>query len=73
MIHARNFMRAAVALIRMGKADEAWTLLRHSADPRLRSFIVNWLKPLGADPKPIVAELDRIDAAPIPRPCKGNS
>ena len=26
-------------------------LLRHSADPRLRSFIVNWLSPLGADPK----------------------
>ena len=45
----------------MGKAEEVWPLLRHSADPRLRSFIVNWLNPLGADPKLIAAELDRID------------
>ena len=33
------------------KARMVWPLLRHSADPRLRSFIVNWLNPLGADPQ----------------------
>jgi len=32
--------RAAVALVRLGKADSVWPLLSHSADPRLRSFIV---------------------------------
>ena len=48
---AERQARAAVALVRMGKAGEVWPLLRHSADPRLRSFIVNWLKPLGADPQ----------------------
>ena len=58
---AERQARAAVALVRMGKAEEVWPLLRHSADPRLRSFIVNWLSPLGADPKLIAAELDRID------------
>ena len=47
---AERQARAAVALVRMGKAEEVWPLLRHSADPRLRSFIVNWLSPLGADP-----------------------
>src|SRR5208337_1348605 len=57
---AERQARAGVALVRMDKAEEAWPLLRHSADPRLRSFIVNWLNPLGADPKLIVAELDRI-------------
>jgi eukaryotic-like serine/threonine-protein kinase len=36
--------------------------LRHSADPRLRSFIIDSLKPLGADPKKIAAELDRLDS-----------
>ena len=57
---AERQARAAVALVRMGKAEEVWPLLRHSADPRLRSFIVNWLNPLGADPKLIAAdELDR--------------
>ena len=42
-----------------GKAESVWPLLRHSADPRLRSFIVNWLNPLGADPHAVAAELDR--------------
>ncbi len=44
---AERQARAAVALVRMGKAEEIWPLLRHSADPRLRSFIINWLQPLG--------------------------
>ena len=48
---AERQARAAVAFVWMGKAEEVWPLLRHSADPRLRSFIVNWLNPLGADPK----------------------
>ena len=59
---AERQARAAVALVRMGQAKEVWPLLRHSADPRLRSFIVNWLDPLGADPKRIAAELDRLDS-----------
>jgi serine/threonine protein kinase/formylglycine-generating enzyme required for sulfatase activity/tetratricopeptide (TPR) repeat protein len=58
---AERQARAAVALVRMGKAEEVWPLLRHSADPRLRSFIVNWLRPLGADPGVIAAEFDRLD------------
>ena len=71
---AERQARAAVALLRMGKADEIMPLLRHSADPRLRSFIVNWLSPLGADPKTIAAELDRISPRPpSPRPPRGNS
>ena len=58
---AERQARAAIALIRMGKPDEVWPLLRHSADPRLRSFIINWLNPLGADPKGLAGELDRLD------------
>ena len=55
----------------MGKAEEVWPLLRHSADPRLRSFIINWLNPLGADPKILAAELDRIDPNAKPTPAQG--
>ena len=55
----------------MGKAEEVWPLLRHSADPRLRSFIVNWLSPLGADPKTLAAELDRLPANAPPTPAEG--
>ncbi len=63
---AERQARAAVALVRMDEAEEVWPLLRHSADPRLRSFIVNWLNPLGADPHAIAAELDRL-VLPSPR------
>ncbi|MGO9597513.1 MAG: SUMF1/EgtB/PvdO family nonheme iron enzyme [Isosphaeraceae bacterium] len=68
---AERQARAAVALLRMGRAEEFLPLLRHSADPRLRSFIVNWLNPLGADPKRIAAELDRIDPSAKPTPAQG--
>jgi len=60
--------RAAVALVKLGKANEVFPLLRHSPDPRLRSFIVNWLNPLGADPHVLAAGLNRTipDAKPTP-------
>ena len=48
---AQRQARAAVALVRLGHADLVWPLLRHSADPRLRSFIVNWLEPAGGRPE----------------------
>jgi formylglycine-generating enzyme required for sulfatase activity len=56
---AEGQARAAVALVRLGHSADVWPLLRHSADPRLRSFVVNWLRPMGADPKTIAAELNR--------------
>jgi formylglycine-generating enzyme required for sulfatase activity len=55
-------------MIRIGKAEEVWPLLRHSPDPRLRSFIINWLNPLGADLKKITAALDRLDSRAMGHP-----
>ena len=55
---AERQARAALSLVRMGKGETVWPLLRHSPDPRLRSFIVNWLKPLDVDPKVLAAEFD---------------
>ena len=63
---AERQARAAVALVRMEKAEEVWPLLRHSADPRLRSFIVNWMSPLGADQKQIAALLGQTDPSATP-------
>jgi len=67
---AKHQARAAIALVRLDKSEEVWPLLRHSSDPRLRSFIVNSMNPLGADPKVIAAGLDRttLDAKPAPIP-----
>jgi formylglycine-generating enzyme required for sulfatase activity len=63
---AERQARAAVALIRLGHAEEVWPLLQHSADPRLRSFLVNWLNPLGVDPQAVATELARLDPSPRP-------
>jgi formylglycine-generating enzyme required for sulfatase activity len=68
---AERQARAAIALLRMGKAEEVLPLLRHSDDPRLRSFIVNWLNPLGAEPKTLATELDRIGSSAKPTPAPG--
>ena len=46
-IHQAN---AAVMLLRMDAADQVWPLLKHSPDPRVRSYIIHWLSPLGGDP-----------------------
>ena len=70
---AERQARGAVALLRMGKADEIVPLLRHSADPRLRSFIINWLSPLGADPRTLAAALERLPSSAQPAPAKGVS
>ena len=67
---AERQAKAAVALLRMGKAGEIMPFLRHSADPRLRSFIVNWLNPLGADPHVMATALEQIDPGVKPTPAK---
>jgi serine/threonine protein kinase/formylglycine-generating enzyme required for sulfatase activity/tetratricopeptide (TPR) repeat protein len=66
--NAEQQARAAVAMIKLGKAEEAWPLLRHSADPRARSFIVNWLNLLSVDPNQIVDDFVRIDARALTTP-----
>ena len=69
---AERQARAAVALLRMGKVGEITPLLRHSADPRLRSFIINWLSPLEADPTILAAELGSLPATAKPTPPRDN-
>ena len=38
------------------KAEAVWPLLQHSPDPRLRSFLINWLEKLGAGAGDVAAE-----------------
>src|SRR5262249_42918535 len=52
-------VNAAVALLRMGRPEQFWPLLRHSPDPRVRSYLIHALSPLGADVKALVKHLDR--------------
>jgi len=48
---------AAVALLRMGKPEKVWPLLKHSPDPRVRSYLIHRLGPLGTDARTIVKRL----------------
>ena len=50
---------AAVALIRMGRTEKSWPLLKHSPDPSLRSYLVHRLGPLGVEPGFLIAKLDQ--------------
>jgi formylglycine-generating enzyme required for sulfatase activity len=54
---AKRQANAAVALLRMEHPEMVWPLLRHSPDPRGRSYLVDRLAPLGADPGAIVRRL----------------
>ncbi len=58
---AERQARAFVAMVRMGQAKDGWKLLEHNNDPRLRSYVVNWLRPLGADAARVLDEFSRID------------
>ena len=53
--------RGAVALIHMNRTHEAFPLLRNSADPRLRCYLVNWLQLLAIDPQRLAIELEQLN------------
>jgi serine/threonine protein kinase/formylglycine-generating enzyme required for sulfatase activity len=48
---------AAVALLRMGKTERVWPLLAYGPDPRVRSYVVHRLGPLGADARVLARRL----------------
>jgi serine/threonine protein kinase/formylglycine-generating enzyme required for sulfatase activity len=56
---ARRQARAIVALARLGDTGPHTSWLVQRPDPRVRSFLVNWLEPLGADPRLVAAGFNR--------------
>ena len=59
---AKRQANAAVALLRLGRAEAVWPLLKHSRDPRVRSCLIHYLSPRltpqGTDSKTVVRRLD---------------
>jgi serine/threonine protein kinase/formylglycine-generating enzyme required for sulfatase activity len=49
---------AAAALLKLGQGESVWPLLRHRPDPRLRSYLIHRLSPLGSDARVIARRLD---------------
>src|SRR5208282_6132087 len=70
---AQRQARAAVALLRLEQGEKVWNLLRQSPDPSVRSYIVNWLKPLGAGPEDLITKLEGIAHDPVSIPKDGKS
>jgi hypothetical protein len=54
---AKRQANAAVALVRLGVPDQAWPVLKHSRDPRSRSYLIHRLAPFGADPAAILRRI----------------
>ena len=55
---AKRQANIAVVALRMRAPDHVWPLLKASPDPRVRSYIIHWLAPLGGDPQGILQRLD---------------
>jgi formylglycine-generating enzyme required for sulfatase activity len=49
--------RAAVALIKLNAPETVWERLRHSPDPRVRSYIISNLSAYQADPQSLIDKL----------------
>ncbi len=56
---AKRQANAAVALLRMNRPEKVWPLLKHSPDPRVRSYLIHRLGPLGVDAGVIGKQLDK--------------
>jgi formylglycine-generating enzyme required for sulfatase activity len=55
---AKRQANAAVALLRMNHPANVWPLLKHSPDPRVRSYLIHRFGPLDADAAIIVERLN---------------
>ena len=55
---AKRQANTAVALLKLGRPENVWPLLKFSPDPRVRSYVIHWLSPLGVDPQAIVKRFD---------------
>jgi hypothetical protein len=52
---------AAAALEKMNRPAQAWPALKHSPDPRARSYLIHRVSPLGVDAASIIRRLDEED------------
>ncbi|MCI0463375.1 MAG: SUMF1/EgtB/PvdO family nonheme iron enzyme, partial [Gemmataceae bacterium] len=54
----RRQAQAAVVLLQLGQDEAVWPLLRHSPDPRRRTYLIHSLSPLGIDPVRLIKRLE---------------
>ncbi|MEI8375109.1 MAG: SUMF1/EgtB/PvdO family nonheme iron enzyme [Planctomycetota bacterium] len=64
---AKRKANAVVALLRMNQSEKVWPLLRHSPDPRVRSYLIHCLMPLSVDPKVVIRRMNEENEVSIRR------
>jgi eukaryotic-like serine/threonine-protein kinase len=64
---AKRHANAAVALLKMGRPEMVWPLLKHSPDPGVRSYLIHRFSSLRVDAKVIVERLHQEDDDSIRR------
>jgi eukaryotic-like serine/threonine-protein kinase len=55
---AKRQANISVALLRLGSPRHVWPKLKASPDPRVRSYIIHWVSPLGVEPPVILQWFD---------------
>jgi eukaryotic-like serine/threonine-protein kinase len=55
---AKRQANAATALLKLNQSEKVWPLLKHSLDPRGRSYLIHRFSPLGVDAGAILKRLD---------------
>jgi serine/threonine protein kinase/formylglycine-generating enzyme required for sulfatase activity len=63
----RRQARAAAALLRMGRPEKVWPLLRHSPDPGTRSYLIELMAPLRVEAGVLLKHLNEESEVSIRR------
>ncbi len=64
---AKKQASIGMALLVMGRGEKVWPLLKHRADPTLRSYLIERLGPGGVDPKVLTAGLEEEQEVSVKR------
>jgi serine/threonine protein kinase/formylglycine-generating enzyme required for sulfatase activity len=57
---ARRQANAAVALLHLDRPADVWPVLKHTKDPRLRTFLIHRLRLFAADPQTLINGLSAV-------------
>jgi formylglycine-generating enzyme required for sulfatase activity len=55
---ARQQAEAAIELLKLGQGNQVWSLLRHTADPSRRAYLIRGLGPSGLNPAIVIRRLE---------------
>ena len=58
-------VNSAITLLSMDRPEKVWPLLKHSPDPRVRSYLIHGFAPLGIRPKTIFDQIQHETDSPI--------